>query len=234
MWNWTVTVGHIHIGTLPKMKGRNLGGAVARRDSHFENPPYSTVSFTALDFVAHKRWSGLHHICRHYLFQGGHWKHPNLQINDRPSQPENPGILKSCFALLPTSNPKIWGASGGQKKNPAEKVNAPLNSVITPSKSNKSPKFVHQIKYAHRRWKTASSLTLRSKSSNSCWSLKVKLVAYSPERPGKRRDLGQDASKLDLKTHEVLESQRSRNLFWSLVSFQIASLHKEILSFAGL
>lgn len=105
--NWTGTVGHIHNGTLPKMKGRNLGGAVARRDSHFENPPYSTVSFTALGFVAYKRWSWLHHICRHYLFQGGHWKHPNLQINDRPSQPENLGIFKNpgspCFQL-PTQN----------------------------------------------------------------------------------------------------------------------------------
>ncbi len=56
-------------------------------------------------------------------------------------------------------------------------------------------------KIVFSRWKL---LALRSKwSSNSCWSPKLKLVAYSPERPGKRRDLGQDASKLDLKTHTV-------------------------------
>lgn len=200
------------------MKGRNLGGAVARRDSHFKNPPYSTVSSTALGFVAYKRWSWYKKswrcsttsvaIC--FKVVTG-----SIPIFKSTTDPPNPRIL---FYLASSFKPKIWGASGGQKKS-GDIVNAPLNSVITPSKSNKWTWFVHQIKYAHRRWKTASSLTLRSKSSNSCWSPKLKLVAYSPERPGKRRDLGRDASKLDLKTHEVLESQRSRNLFWSLVSF---------------
>lgn len=131
----------------------------------------------------------------------------SIPIFKSTTDPPNPRILASLkilFYLASNFQPKIWGASGGKKKSGGY---------------SKWPWFVHQIKYAHRRWKTASSLTLRSKSSNSRWSPKLKLVAYSPERPGKRRDLGRDASKLDLKTHKVLESQRSRNLFWSLVSF---------------